>query len=104
MSIIIKENKATRIIKDLPGYEGSEVEVYGRLTTGDIYEAGGDNIKLVSLAIKKWNFTDEKNEPLPVSTEALGNMDFPAFEFLLKELESFAKTEKKNAKSNTNGQ
>ena len=92
-NLIVTDKRATKTI-ELPSYEGSSIEIVGRLTIGDVYDANGSDLALCVKAIKTWNLVNEKKEPLPISEDSIRMFNQEAFYFLLDEIQSFAKSEK----------
>lgn len=98
--------KDFRLIKtiNLPEYEGSEVVIYNSPLASDGDEADalkeqgartGAVLKFLPKMIKSWNFTDENNNPLPVSPEALNVLSIDTIEFIVNSIVEFAQESKK---------
>lgn len=77
---ILSDVRKTKTIT-LPSFEGSEVVIYSTVLAGDL--DGMDiqspdmlGINALPKLIKSWNFTDENNQPLPITLENIKK--FPA--------------------------
>lgn len=98
---ILKDFRTTRTI-ELPSYPGSAVEIYDSLIVGDIlgvdYKDQSDLQKVVQTLpkfIKSWNFTDEKEQPLPVTNENLNILKADDVQYLTDQIMSFNEDLKK---------
>lgn len=84
----------------LPSYPDSEVVLITSPTVEQIMsieKLDGELEKAVTIASKmvlSWNFTDEKDAPLPVTTDAIKGLPTADLEFLLETIAPFI--EKKN--------
>ena len=98
---VLKDFRTTRTI-ELPSYPGSKVEIYDSLIVGDIlgvdYKDQSDLQKVVQTLpkfIKSWNFTDEKEEALPVNEENLNILKAEDVQYLSEQIMSFNEDLKK---------
>lgn len=88
----------------MPQYPGSSVEVYEGILVKDLGDVPmitekstvGDVIKIIPKLVKSWNFTDEKNQSLPVNEKTLGLLNLDALKFLVDEIQSGSVALKKN--------
>lgn len=86
---------------ELPSFEGSQVEVYNSLTVWDQRnilakfpnsqdpkhpDAFAASIEMIASGIKSWNFTDENDADLPISSEILNKFPEPDLTLLLETL------------------
>jgi hypothetical protein len=100
--VILRDFRQVKEVK-LP-ISGLLLEVYPSILIGDIGEMPDKtntlsyNISVVLKIVKSWNLyaseTDEK--PLEINEENFKKIPAPDFEFLVKELESFSSSQKKN--------
>ena len=74
----LKDFRKTKTIA-LPSFPDSQVEIYDSLLVGDMIKTNikADSdirtaIEILPYMIKSWNFTDEKNNPIPITAENLG--------------------------------
>lgn len=81
---------------ELPSYPGSSVEIE-TITAGKMLEvekeaSGGDlsdtqrGVFVLFKAINSWNFTDENNQPLPLTMENFNKLPIKDFEFLSEKI------------------
>lgn len=102
----LKDFRTTKKIV-LPTFPDSEVEIYDSLLVGDMVGFSGKfeeanveaMIAFVPKMIKSWNFTDEKGETLPISSDNLGFLKAEDLTFLLQEITNFANEAKKKLKA-----
>lgn len=103
MSTVLKDFRGTKKIA-LPGYENSSVEIYDGILYGDAADLSAlqkksDDMDAIAKAlvrlIKKWNFTNEANEPLPVSEDNIKLLTVDAVAFLAEECAQFIAEAKK---------
>lgn len=86
---------------ELPSFKGSQVEVYSSLTVWDQRnilaqfpnsqdpkspDAFAASIEMIASGIKKWNFTDENDQDLPISSEILNKFPEADLTVLLEAL------------------
>lgn len=87
---------------ELPGYEGSIVEIYdgilfgdahllSRLQTEPTFESMG---KALPKLIKSWNLTNEKDEKLPIDETSLNLLSPDAVAFIATECTAFIEQKK----------
>ena len=66
---------------ELPSYKGSKVEISTTVTWKDVADlttttdpeiTAENGVKLVARIIKKWNFTDEDGNTLPINEDNVG--------------------------------
>lgn len=95
--------RKTKVVT-LPSFPDSTVEIYDGLLVGDMVSFGGSTegkelelmLLVIPKMIKSWNFTDEKDQPLPITRENLNFMKPEDLTFLLNEVTLFtAETKKK---------
>lgn len=102
---VLKDFRNTRTIT-LPSFPDSKVVLYDSLLVGDMMNAGlkqttdsvEQGIKIMPLIIKEWNFTNEKEEPLPITLENIGFLKQVDIIFLLNEFTKFSDENKKKEK------
>lgn len=92
---VLKDSRETEKVQ-LPSWPDSEVVIYKGLSVKDFLEAdekGFDSaskskagIFVISKGIKSWNFTDEKNQPLPINENSIGMLPLKDFEFLAEKI------------------
>lgn len=99
--IILKDYRPVKEI-ELPSYKGSRLLVYPSLLVSDmmsgIRNTNEIQFSLDSLVklIKSWNFVDENQKELPITSENVGILNVSDLEFLMKEITAFALEVKKN--------
>lgn len=86
---ILKTDRETKKVT-LPSFEGSEVEMYTKMTAGELfdYSALPDAERLqyaICKMIKSWNMTNEKGEPLEISVANLRALPLADGLFLINE-------------------
>lgn len=99
---VLKDFRNTKTLT-LPSYPDSKVEVYDSLLVGQMASLYPDKDKTeiefgigsLHLFIKAWNFTDDEQKVLPITTENLGFLKELDLIFLLNEITAFAKEGKK---------
>jgi len=91
---ILKDVRETKTV-ELPSFENSKVVLYKTLLTGQVKELENSKdemergIKTLILLIKEWNFTNEKNEPLPINEESINMLPIKDLRFLIIKILSF---------------
>lgn len=86
----------------LPSYPESKVIIYSGILFKDATAQGPDeddfkySLRILPRFIKEWNFTDEKNEPLPVSEDNISKLKTDDITYLILEMQKFIESEKKN--------
>lgn len=102
MPVILKDFRQTKVI-ELPGYKGSEVEIYDSLLLLDMVGYNTDEKKFIETMvnslpkfIKSWNFTDEAGNPLPITRENLNFLSGTDAQYLMEQITEFNAQVKKN--------
>lgn len=104
MSAVLKDFRQTKTIS-LPGYENSSVEIFSGILYGDMMDVtalqkNADNPDAIARAlvrlVKRWNFTDEKDQPVPVSEENIKILSVEAVTHLANECATYMAESKKN--------
>lgn len=98
--VVFQTNRPTKVV-ELPSFPGSKVEVYASLLARDLIGLSGKDDVSVGFAtihkfIKSWNFTDEKDQDLPINEESILNFSATDLSFLMGEITQFAGLEKKD--------
>lgn len=99
----VKDYRQTKTI-ELPGYEGSSVEIYNGILFGDAHllaslqgEPSFENMgKALPKLIKSWNLTDEADKTLPISVESLNLLSPDAVAHIAAEVTAFIELKKKD--------
>lgn len=99
-TIVYNINRPTRTI-ELPCHPGSRVEIFPSLLARDLLGIDKTDDLTIGLTtahkyIKSWNFTDDAGQPLPITSEAILNLDSRDVTFLLQEIGRFMTDEKKS--------
>lgn len=100
---VLKDTRETTII-ELPGYKESKIEIVGSLLLRDMESVAmkGGEVDLSSAMdtlpkfIIKWNFTNDKDEPLEINKENLGLLSTEAVTFIFEKVNSFRKDQGKD--------
>lgn len=93
--------RQTKIVS-LPSFPDSKVEIYDSILVKDAKSLsfeGKDPIKHIlealPLFIKSWNFTDEKDQPMPITKENLDFLRIEDLQLLADEIKKFSDEGKK---------
>lgn len=101
---VIQDFRTTKKIQ-LKNLKDAEIEIYSGLLVKDVGFANNlnknqDNIesllKLLTVVIKDWNFTNEKNEKLPIDAATLGILSIEVINEIAEAVAAFVQ-EKKTA-------
>lgn len=105
----LKDFRRTKEI-ELPSFPGSKVVIYDSILMRDMMdldstELSGDSSKAqvafakLPLFIKSWNFTDEADKPLDITTENLSFLRMDDATYLLQQIQQFSEEAKKKSES-----
>jgi len=103
---ILKDFRQTKKI-NLPSYKDSEVEIYNSVLAKDadvflqLQEKENKQdvqlmIKSLTKLIKSWNFTDDKNEVLPITEDNVGLIEIEDLAYIAEQVQEFKNELKKN--------
>lgn len=92
----------TKVV-EVPGYPGSEVEIYDSLLLGEVTDdltkgsRGEQAARMLAKCIKSWNFTDENDANAAITPETISQY-FTAHQakFLMDAITEFASATKKD--------
>jgi hypothetical protein len=97
---VLKDFRRTKKIS-LSKHEGSEIEIYDGIIVKDAMGFNLENpqnansLELIPKMIKDWNFTNEKEEKLPINMESLELLDMESLTELTNTINEFANLVKK---------
>lgn len=89
---------------ELPDHPGSELVLFGSLLLKDIKVLGSANpenkvqvgFESLPFYIKSWNFTDEKDQPLPISATTVDILSANDLNVIMKAIQELSTEEKKD--------
>jgi len=102
---VLKDFRRTKKIS-LSKHEGSEIEIYDGIIVKDAMGFNLENpqnansLELIPKMIKDWNFTNEKEEKLPINMESLELLDMESLTELTNTINEFANLVKKKGLTN----
>jgi hypothetical protein len=106
---VLKDFRRTKEI-ELPSFPGSKVEIYDSILMREMMDVESPDLSADSskvqiafaklpLFIKSWNFTDEEEKPLEITTENLSFLRMDDATFLLQQIQEFSSETKKKSES-----
>jgi hypothetical protein len=99
--IVLRDPRPTKTV-ELPSFPGSQIEIWpsllisdqGKLNASDPSEKLG--MDSLPLFIKSWNFTNEKNEDMPINADSVKLLPTDDAIFLFNQISDFATAQKKS--------
>lgn len=92
---VLKDIRQTKELA-LPSYPDSKVVIYDSMLVGDVITTDTSNpLNVFIKLIKEWNFTDDKNQPLPVTAENLKLLQAVDLDLLASNIKDFGSLAKK---------
>lgn len=103
----LRDPRATKVI-ELPSFPKSQVEIYPSILVKDtegvdfgVLQDTSKNIKegikFLTKIIKSWNFTNDKDEILPITDEHISVLPMPDIDHIFKEFKAFSEEQKKSS-------